>query len=200
MFKNLILFLVSMGLGSISLAGNEGHGGGGFICVKNQAISELVDLWEASAIGGLEIKRTVEPIPIQAERAINKLKLQNLNFGTLVEMEFKKLPSIMRKLSPGVALAKPHDLYNGFEKAGPCFLAGLALYVDDENVLYYDEKAIEFGANEDWAPLPITDQAALWVHEAVYKVLRDTQHVTDSRKARAIVGQLFGTKRLPKRY
>ena len=63
---------------------------------------------------------------------------------------------------------------------------GFVVFNDKTGSLTWDKTNID--------RLPKTDQAALWVHEGVYKYLRESKGDTDSRRARLIVAHLFSTE------
>ena len=79
------LFLSVFVFPSISLAGNEGHGGGAFLCPDNTKPSgyrtDLLDLWEAR---NLPIKYSTKPVDEQIADAVNKLAPINPNLHRLV--------------------------------------------------------------------------------------------------------------------
>jgi hypothetical protein len=172
-----------------------GNGGGALICAKPED-NELLDLWEASLPGfltknGLSILRSAEPVEVQVQAALKKLSLFWFDVRTL-QATYLSILADKTSTKPGQVMPPPGDAYNEFEKEG-CSLRGVAKYMDEQNILWFDPRLV--------SSLPSTDQAALWVHEVAYKLLRKQTGASDSREARKIVGYLFADlQSLPKRH
>ncbi|MCM2279473.1 MAG: hypothetical protein NDJ89_15465 [Oligoflexia bacterium] len=173
-------------------SGAESSGGGGaFVCrgPSGEAIEvELVDLWEAERVHGLKIERSALPVERQLEAALKRLGTLNIPFAGDVEKALAKVQAGMVDLPQGTRISPPSDLHNPFLKPG-CPLEGMMLYQDESEAVFVDRELFSrLGSN--------TDIAAALVHEAIYKVLRETQMTpeTDSRRTRRIVGCLFAER------
>ena len=85
--------------------------------------------------------------------------------------------------SPNLEILPPSDAKNKFVKVG-CPLEGMMFYDDSRKKLVI--KPDIFNAQPSK-----TERAASYVHESIYKALRDGYSVSDSRLARQITGCLF---------
>jgi hypothetical protein len=189
-------------------AGNEtGHGGGIVMdcfeapnIISNPGQAVLLDRYEADR-AGLKPRTSAQtwihnpawpnnPAHVRAEidRAFGRL--QPLNPG-LAAAAIKMLPHIqgVRKPVPdGKSLPPPPDTLLEYLGKG-CKLAGAFRFNDDSDFLEVDDLYFDI-LNE-------IDEAALWVHEAIYKVLRDAGQSDDSLDTRKIVGYLFSEETIP---
>ena len=178
------MFLVASTLWSgLAFADKAGNGGGVFIC-QNRNDSELVDLFEAR-LSGLKIKTSADPVKTQISAALARFNpasnLYKKMIETLAKVESaKKIP-----VPVGFDLAWPSDAKNKYSKAG-CQAKSAILFNDIDNSMDFDSVA--------FANLPRTQQAALIVHETVYKFMRDTVKEPDSVRARKVVGHLFSSE------
>jgi hypothetical protein len=166
-------------------AGQESHGGGALICLQKGGTfdADLLDLREALATGH-EIPRSAEPVESQIRAALNKLEAVEPRFAQSAWNAYFELQGSVKQPDAGMALAPPIDAMIRQIPRG-CFFAGVAIYRAKEKTLDLDPVV--------YAQLDATGQAALWVHEAIYKVLRDQRGATDSRAARRLTGRLFST-------
>jgi hypothetical protein len=157
-----------------------GNGGGAFIC-PDQSQSEFLDLYEARR-GSLNIVASSSPVDQQIQKAFARLSRNPAVYQAVLK-SYEIVKNAPTTPPPtGLQLAWPADEKNRYIKAG-CEALGVMIFHDD--TLAMDQDAISL------AILPNTDQAAAWVHEAVYRFLRVTQDDTDSIRARAIIGHLF---------
>lgn len=184
-------FLVSQ-----SFAGDSrGNGGGGVICKGNEKTSvQLLDFWEAEGLKNLKIKKSEDSIPKQIEAALQVLldKGQYAYSGYLKGYANEFYSNVEVKglgfLPEGVSIFPPRDAMNKFIKTG-CELGGIVLFDDDYKVLDVDRSLYQL--------LSPTDKAGLFVHEAVYRVLRERFQVTDSIVARNLTACMFSETPCP---
>lgn len=196
MLKNLGLVCgLSLVLGSTAFAEKgsghgTGNGGGAWDCGPKQNV-ELVDLFEAAypeeiVDGSLTIKRSHVPYEVQILERLEKLRP---DYPLFVEKVLRTLRSIesgkVVDAIPG-SLAPPTDVNNEIMKPG-CTLVGVAIYNDQLQRLRLDRSLLK--------RMSQTDQAALWLHEAIYKVFREGG-ATDSRLARYVVAAIFAEEPL----
>lgn len=199
--KILIIGVLSV-ISTAGFAGNEsGHGGGAYIC-ENPAESELLDLFEASLkkpLGlGLTIKRTSEKVELQIANALKRIDVLVPHLSQLIRKKLKLALAKKVEIPSGTTVPFPKDTNHNIQKCKP---AGVGIYDDQKNILIYDPRVL--------SSLPRTDQAAFWIHEAVYKALREkTREISedqktpigvgkDSRAARSITGAAFSDTALP---
>jgi hypothetical protein len=183
MMKFFIILVIILSA-ALAKAGAGGHGGGGLFC-PNVKDNELLDLWEAEALNNFKIQRSQEPVETQVQNALKKLSNYDPDVAKEVGRLYGLAQTQRKNIKPGISIMPPPDARNGFIKTG-CSLEGVASYHDSEETLYIDPLRL--------AALPLTDQAALWVHEAVYKFLRQNQFVADSISTRDLVGRLFSDR------
>lgn len=86
----------------------------------------------------------------------------------------------------GVKLAFPHDALPNFEKPD-CQLQGLMFFDGDQDIVLYDPILKSKLVSK-------TDEAALWMHEALYKVLRDKFGEATSVATRKAVACVFSSQ------
>lgn len=162
--------------------GESSGGGGGFYCATNNQ-TEVLDLWEGQAVYGFNINRSDEEVVTQIKSALDKLKvIIPLLHDDVKEIIFG-LKETAEILPAGTTLAFPHDALPDYTKEG-CNLIGLMFYDSFKEAVMYEESSIQKLQSK-------TDEAALWVHEAIYKVLRDKFKEANSRATRRLVGCLF---------
>lgn len=170
--------------------GNEGSGGGGGYVCNDPNHSELLDLLEAGRTLDLDapeltiprLKTSVDQQITHALRKLQPLRRTSVAIGDA----YKKVQSASRNLvRRSGELAPPIDANSSLQKPG-CTAMGFIVFNDKTGSLTWDKTNID--------RLPKTDQAALWVHEGVYKYLRESKGDTDSRRARLIVAHLFSTE------
>ncbi len=202
--KNLILviYLTTIFLGTNNgFTSEKGNGGGAYIC-PNPKESELLDLFEAQLEPpynqvAKKIAQSNEPVEIQINRALKRVVLLLPQYKTqllAVAAQIRK-PNVKGgsyAIPTNSKLPFPTDTNHALEKDG-CTPRGIGLYDDEKDFLSYDAKLL--------AGLSNTDQAAFWVHETVYKVLRGIKSnlpnekvvpvAQDSRAARQFVGYAF---------
>ncbi len=182
---------------SISAAAGGGHehgnGGGAIVCRDRQGqirSAQLLDLWEARV--------TQRPLTDKQmnmddfiQLGLRRLSRNNPLFGAHIRIAYEQNKALVQNIPPGTSLVSPDDTLHWLMEDG-CKLEGAAQYNTSEtdgDVLYIDPAI--------YNRLPVMDQAALWVHEAVYKVLRQNDLDENSRRARNYVALAFSKDGLP---
>lgn len=186
MKKLLILMMLVSGL---SFAKEGGNGGGAFVCRNNSGeiiSAELVDLYEANAQYGLNVKKSSRlTLDEQIDLASFRIRNASSEFYSNLEPHLVKIREIIQV----VANAKLENT-NDFDilispkscQGGKVKFEQLANYTN-EGQLIIDK--------EIWSILPTTDKAALYLHESIYSLLRTEDKVVTSRRARQITAYAF---------
>lgn len=182
----LTLVLAVYSLNCYSAVGGESSGGGGgFYCPGNDS-AEVLDIWEGRAVFGYTIPSSNEDIDAQ----INKAAINLNRLAPHISEEVRQLALTLKKqaraLPAGVKLAFPHDALPNFEKPN-CQLQGLMFFDGDQDIVLYDPLLKSKLVSK-------TDEAALWMHEALYKVLRDQFGEETSVATRKAVACVFSSK------
>jgi len=179
-------------------AGDSGHGGGGYVCPQKDGTTNvvLVDIWEANLRVHLANK-SYSKIPLsdadlykQVNEALIRLSTVNKAFAEKVKKELQYIEQNYTEAPAYALISEPQDVSPDLGPRG-CKLKGVATYIDNfwngEGVLWIDMKHFN--------NMHVTHQAALFVHEAVYKVLRERSLIEiNSVNTRKIVGILFSSK------
>jgi hypothetical protein len=178
-----------------AFAGHEtGNGGGGVVCDGEARRVELLDLWEGKALKGLVVEEKATPVLAQIDRAIDIFRQAGLvhlseRTGALAREMYNAFTTLGRgRLPNGIAVAPPTDALNRFIPRG-CRLEGIALYNDRFSTLDIDGQLFD--------ELTPTSQAALFVHEGLYKYLREEFSENDSTVARNFVACAFSESSCP---
>ena len=169
----------------------SGGGGGAFVC-RDKATgavldSELVDLFEARA-NNVKVKYdNVTPIKKQVEDAIAKLRIIAPEFG---EEVLKAWPEVYahRAGSDDTEIDVPTDVDKHYSKKG-CKLEGMMYFDDRHQNLVMNHEIFDKQKTK-------TDFAASYLHESIYKVMRDKELPggRDSVLTRIIVGCLVANQ------
>lgn len=191
----ILMPLPSLG-GGADMAGN---GGGAVVCRSAQREilhTELLDLWEGEHVPLrvspdvktiLTISRTEDPVATQVARAFQKLSRIDPVLHSQVQDAYRTVfAKTVEALPEGSEFASPQDALPLVLKSG-CNLEKVAHYDDSFEVLTINHRI----------PLSKTDEAAMQVHEAIYKAFREYAHLTDSVKARHLTAYLFATEEFP---
>jgi hypothetical protein len=150
-----------------------------------------LDLFEAQLKGpgdlGLTILTSHDDVETQIQNIFKRLNPKSNLYTRIIETYKKVRQATPIPVPAGLDLAWPSDEKNKYAPSG-CAAKGIILYHDATQSNEPDTKDIDINSLQG---LPNTQQAAAWVHETVYKFLRETQHAGDSVRARQIVGYLF---------
>jgi len=168
---------------------SSGGGGGAFVCrdhttgeIKN---SELLDLWEGRNIQGWAIPASADPVDAQIAAALSKLKSIDELLYQKTLSELNHIQTTVNYLPDDAALPPPADANLKYAKKD-CPLEGMMYYDGNFDRLQIDKSVFSH-------LLDNTNVAAAWVHETIYKILRDVSGQTDSTKARLLTACLFST-------
>ena len=193
-FKHLTLSLATFALTATTaqaattfqplLTGVDSSGGGNAVVCRAKdgkiKSAELLDLFEARILYRRTVVYSKDHRDLQATRNVQPLYDANdLGFMSLTS-NLETVLRIAHVLPNGVALQPINDTFSPVLPKN-CKIEQLAAY-QINNELYID--------GEIWAHLDMTNQAALYAHEAIYKTLRD-YGATNSIRARKLVGLLF---------
>lgn len=183
-------------------SGEKGNGGGAVVCRDAQnkiTSSELLDLWEGKnspyrASSRLTILDDPALAPgqlnqpsqhSQIDRALKKLaRLAGQRYSDRVRESIAIARRNVTLVPADVGIMPPPDAKNSFIKKG-CRPEGVALYDDRTETLFLDQEIFD--------AMSPTSQAALWVHEGLYRLLRRDAKVTDSIRARILTAYLFSS-------
>ncbi len=167
-----------MSQNNLSTGGVDGGGGKSIVCRDNSnniISAELLDLYEGRTMYHLSIVKSSDPVDKQIDLAL-KVIPDNSAISAFVSVVKEK----MIFLPPNTELKDVNDSFDIVFPSG-CKAEQLAHYYSDEKIL----------VNSDiWKHLTETDQAALILHEAIYRVNRSLG-ATDSRQSRHAVMNLF---------
>jgi hypothetical protein len=165
---------------------------------------ELLDLWEARVRFGRKIKISKDPMRDQAVKAFDRLKAvmshnswndgywkdrkRLTGYGAFREEMIDSMDIILKYRSnriSGAALEKINDAYEEVVPNGKCKTEQLVRYNDNT----FDPKNVL--VNQDLVgKMDQTNQAALWVHEVFYHIMRKYGD-SSSLRTRRVVGLLF---------
>lgn len=174
-----------------AVGGDMSGGGGAFVCNNPDGTmsAHLLDLWEAEVLPGfkdlVEVQYSNEEIGVQLNRAVTRLHAVDQRFydDVAAELQFLRNTQNHAMLGDEIEIDAPTDTGHHFSKPG-CPLKGLAFYDDTQ-------KKLAIKASYYQALKSETDRAALWLHEAVYKVLRERDKQTTSVDSRRFVACLL---------
>jgi hypothetical protein len=188
--KTRFILFVLFGLTSLAHAGKEGHGGSSVVCrdKAGQILSvDVLDLYEAREQYHLTVASQTGTAEEVAFRMLDRL----------IDTSRKNFEKVPRYLGPvisgknvlpkGVRVKPVNDVFPAIEpreepNAPQCKIEPLANYQENGTVLVDGDL---------WRRLSPTQQAALYLHEAIYASLRESERAMDSRKARRITAHLF---------
>jgi hypothetical protein len=190
----VVSFLVTVLSAFFSWAGPSSSGGGpGIVCLSadNQVLSsQSYDLYEGTILFGLKISRSQKPLDDQINLVISRLKAYNYFIGADFEESIKEIRGNARFLPDGVLMG------TGVNDLGPSFPPVVPAGCDLEYIGFYqnnDTLKISKSAFDKMSP---TDQAALFTHEAFYRMARTFSRQTNSENARRFTSILFSTSDL----
>lgn len=160
--------------------GVDGGGGKGIVCRDDKGAivsAELLDLFEAKAMYGLNIQKSNLPMAQQIELALSRIPQTP---RTLVEVYVNRVQQFMQITPSGTELKPIDDSFEVVLSKG-CNAEQLANYLTDEMILV---------SGDIWDRMGETDRAGLILHEAIYAVNR-LMGATNSRQSRHVVGRIF---------
>lgn len=190
--KLTVLLLVLSALLSFSAFAEghaEGNGGNSIVCeTVNEAgekikYAHVLDLYEARELYRLETITEAAGLSetLLAQQIVSKLEDLDETYARLVRAEFEDVVRKINLLAPGQGLTPiPDSFHVSYPKY--CDIKQLANYTKEHGILI---------DHDIWNLLDPIHRAALFVHEAVYKVERDLFSAKDSIHARKIVAYLF---------
>jgi len=176
----------AMGRGS-----GASNNAGGLMCPEK---AYLFDLWEATiptiyTPEGLHISEYEGSVKDLVEKKLNLMRTIDdegyADYVSKVKENYELARSIAKplpKMAQPLILPIPLDLGQAFTRED-CKLRGLISWDDESNRIFYDGPL--------YSQLSTTHKAAMWIHEAVYKTLRDIKWVSYSSETRRIVSYLF---------
>ena len=170
---------------ALAVGGISSGGGASVVCrdINKQIISaELLDLFEGSVRFGFDIQYSHEDPRTQLINAIDNLH-DNFKKVLVTEVASDILKHFVF-LPVNVALAASNDLgdeYGVVVKEG-CALEGVGFYEDDGTLKV--SRSVYNAFSE-------TDKAAFILHEAIYKIARDTSGHKTSAPSRKLNALLF---------
>jgi len=183
-----VFLFSSLVFGETKPMGHEhGNGGGAIVCRdQNKKIisAELLDLWEAR-VSGRELDFPYHRSAYtMVEIGIDRIGLNNPFLAGRVREAYHNIKKISWDIPGNTALMPPTDAQHWMMKEG-CALEGVAQYMTfpDRDQLYIDLEILKM--------MPQMDQAGLWLHEAIYKALRQDDGDTHSLRTRYMVTTLF---------
>lgn len=162
--------------------GKEGHGGVSIVCRSpNHSIKsvELLDTFEGNNQYNLKIGGSALPLEDQLEQAQTRLASRP-DLLDEFQSELANVQAHIQFLKQGVGLNPTDDAFPVITKKG-CRYEQLAVYTHGGQVLVDSEL---YGA------LSLTDQAALYVHEVIFKMARG-RGATSSVESRKLTAYLF---------
>jgi hypothetical protein len=161
--------------------GGAGHGGSAMVCANSV---EMLDLFEGVNVYGLHFSITPNRDALATARAaLNKLANYPI-FQSLLSAELEAVLQYARVLAVDTKNIPTDDIFPIVTEVG-CSLEPAAVYLDGQNIILIDQTL--FNA------MDVESQAALYLHEAVYKIARDHAQATNSISSRKIVAYLLST-------
>lgn len=176
---------------NIAVAGPKvGNGGGAWACINKDGDTyswiQIIDLFEMENEFHEELKdyegQSVQEILSDIENKILSLNQTNSSITNLFEFILNKMEFV------SALLPKTEDIFNRISPSKDQCPLGEVKYLQIAIYTIRDELFIQ---EDYWGLLSNRDKAALIVHEATYKYLRETFGDDNSIRTRKIVGLLF---------
>ncbi len=166
----------------------NGGGGKGVLCKNSNAI-EVLDLYEAKFVYGLELENSRGSYDADLRFALERVT-KHLHWSSTGPGDIEEAIAYAKKLfqdtvtfiPAGSRLKVTKDSYEPIVAEG-CDVVQVAFYYNEEKILI---------DKDYWDRLSSLNQVALFIHEILYKMDRD-YGATDSRESRKFVGRLFST-------
>jgi len=193
----LVLLLTSS---AYVFAGIDGGGGGAYVCRNYNGEIEksfLVDLWESENtpfkwpnLNTTKISieyNNHESVNEQIEKGLYRLNNFDTELAKMVKNEIYPIKDNLMYLPDNISITTPSDLLANYYPTG-CKPEGMMFYENSFHQLYVNKNIFnKFQTN--------TDVAAAFMHEAIYKVFRESKYNhKDSKATRRLVACLFSSE------
>lgn len=192
----MMVFLATTPLFAGGTESGGGNGGGAWVCRdSNGGIrwAELVDLYEGRKEFDLRIEKyNRTPVEQQIDIIREKIRKGEPTAYALLDdyiQQVKGALKVMPDKQVGIVTLRD-SLYRVYPKPEACPDGK----VDYEQLANYTSYGTIIVDQEIWEKLSLTDRTALYIHEALYALLRDKKKATDSTEARRLTGYLFSWK------
>ncbi len=185
-YFSLLVLLVSVH--ALANGGNGSSGGGAaYVCRdanKNITSAGMLDTYEGQFWHGLNIPISSVDPTTQLRAALARMTDDYRR--NLIADTADRIFANLSFLPAGVEMSPIDDLGGDHPPVKPsgCELTAVGFYVAN-GVLKVSRDIYE--------ALPMTDRAAFVLHEAIYKIARDTSGAKDSAASRKLVADLFST-------
>ena len=180
--KTLVLGLALVS--SVAMAGKEGGNGGGSHYCSGRSFQEVYDVYEG--YNRYNIKPTGEKLSLKQhiDRAILRLKNANYEMGVEIEKAVQYIQDGHMLIRPNLKLELIPDANILITDHG-CSYKQLANWDDVSGNILVDGRIFD--------QLDSLNKAALYIHEAVYKVARDRFGAENSDDVRKIVAHAMSS-------
>lgn len=193
----LIILFFFLATSTAVLAGPSTSGGGaGIVCRSSIGFSAYsLDIYEGRVRYGINIDQfmNTDAPKIQIERAMKRIKDIDLKFYKKLKDTVEYVFENVIVLPDHVGMGVPLDVGTDFPPLLPisdaenCALMATAYWGTDNKI--YLSKEILFRMNR-------LDQASVYLHEALYKMARDTSDAKDSFRTRKMVAYILSENSL----
>ncbi len=179
---NLFIALVLTSFQVFAQADSKGGGGGATVVCKNSdgtiKTVKLLDLYQIEMNS-----RTVPRSQLNWKKQLNSILLKKKDQFVANDI-FEVLEKVKVKMLPlNITLRQPYDLGNDSVLIEDgCTIEWVAFYKDGDDSLQIVAKYFNL--------MGPTDKAALFLHEAIYKMFRKRED-TNSSRTREVVGEIF---------
>lgn len=188
MKKSIVYSFLALGISANAWAGANSTGGGGAAVCRDAnrhiTLARLIDIYEGQV--RFKFKYASSQAPIR-DQVLNALKnIPNSFDRTMAVRAASAIITSMQFLPDGVGMAPSTDLGNAYGTVVPsgCVIEPVGFYESDGKLMV---------SREVYTALSLTERAAFLIHEALYKVARDTSYATDSALSRRAVAAIFAT-------
>lgn len=173
-----------------------GNGGGVWTCRPGESLQsqirwiQFVDLFEGRSELGLNIPRSSE---LSFEALLDSVERKIFSVNREYYAEYAEQIQKVRQnlqIREGIQLEIIDDALYSSRPAPETCTGGTIRY---EQLANYRDDGVILVDKRLWEELFVIDQAALYVHEAVYALLRAKENAQDSRKSRKVTAYLFSS-------
>ncbi len=182
------LFIVTLFISRLSLAGGESSGGGGAaVCRDNNkkiVSAQLLDLYEGVVRFNYNIPQINQSAKDQILNALSKINDPLLK--QLIKQTIVQIIDSVTFLPLGVGMAPTTDLGEEYAVVVP---EGCAI----EPIGFYESDGTLKISRSVYNALSETNRAAFFMHESIYKIARDLSYKKDSSESRKTVAAVFST-------